>query len=137
MANLEIIKKRIQSIEVTSKITFAMKMVTTVKLQKYQKKYQIYQNYFAGLLNVFRATINNVDVDLNMVNRLFYRYNKINLENSTKILYVIFGSDLGMCGHYNSDLFKNLKNTINDATNAEFLIFGTRIARLISSQQPD
>ncbi|MDQ0513764.1 F-type H+-transporting ATPase subunit gamma [Mycoplasmoides fastidiosum] len=136
MSNLESIKKRIQSIEVTAKITFAMKMVTTVKLQKYKKKYQIYQNYFAGIMNVFRETINNPDLDLKTVNRLFYEYNKCN-QTSEKKLYVAFGSDLGMCGRYNSEIVKKLRKLIKDPEKDQLIVYGTRLHSIINSQHPE
>lgn len=101
MANIKDLKKRIKSTKNTFKITSAMKLVSAAKLSKIQGKITGFKPYSLELDNTVRT-----------VAALASGYNhdflKENSENKKSILLVI-SSDKGLCGSYNSQLFKTVK----------------------------
>lgn len=134
MQSLEIIKKRINSIDTTIKITSAMKMIAISKLQKFKRIYATYQDYFAGIANVFVNVLSNKELNLKKVNALFYQTHKIDA-NQPKVLYLVIGSDFGMCGPFNAALLKHLLPEINPAADGLYLL-GTKLNNIVRSQQP-
>ncbi len=102
MASLQEIKSRVTSISTTKKITKAMQLVATAKLQKAKSNLESIQEYYTSVYNMFQDLLSNVkDVE-----KLFPK----NSKEST--LYILVSSDIGLCGGYNSNILKLLKSEI-------------------------
>jgi F-type H+-transporting ATPase subunit gamma len=105
MANLKEVRKRIKSIISTQQITKAMKMVSASKLRKAQDNI-LQMRPFADKLNqilnnVVKATEDSVKSDY------------AEIRDPDKILIVVITSDRGLCGAFNSNVFKRVISTIH------------------------
>jgi F-type H+-transporting ATPase subunit gamma len=105
MANLRDIRNRISSIENTQQITKAMKMVAAAKLRKAQQRIIATRPYAKKMRSVVSRLINGVESD-NPILR--------NPEDVDSILIIIVGSDRGLCGGFNNNLFKMVEQRISD-----------------------
>ena len=106
MPNLKELKNRIASVKSTKKITSAMKMVAASKLRRAQElaeSSRVYADSLAFILSSLAGkTTNNSDLPEILTGR----------ENPKTALLVINSSDRGLCGGFNSNLFRNAKNWI-------------------------
>ena len=91
------IKSRIKTVSSALKVTSAMKLVSTVKLNRYKNKMLANRDYSSKIEQI-------TDVVL-MWSKSRNKYFVEN-ENIDKKLYVIVSSTLGLCGAYNSNIFK-------------------------------
>ena len=109
------IKTRIKSINSTKKITGAMKSVSTVKLNRMTKVTTKNNEYQKALSNVADALLSsNIDFD------------SLYCEKKTGAsLYIVFASDVGLCGSYNESLISYIKNNVNK--NSLLYVVGTSI----------
>ena len=96
--NITKIKTRIRSVTGAYKVTSAMKLVSTVKLRTWKSK-MIANKRFANEVKVASDSVFNylTDVDSVLVN---------GNNKASKNLYVVISSSLGLCGAYNSNIFK-------------------------------
>ena len=101
MASLDDLKKRIASVKSTQKITKAMKMVAAAKLRRAQDSAEKGRPYSEKMNNVI----------LNLSNGISDKENAPKLLSGTgsdKIhLCVVMTSDRGLCGAFNSSVFKS------------------------------
>ena len=110
------IKSRIKSITGAYKVTSAMKLVSTVKLKQWRNKMLANKEYNQELQNVLEILFANAkrhDSPLTKVN-----------EKADKSLYVIISSTLGLCGSYNTNIFKVADVAIKK--NDEAIIIGEK-----------
>ena len=112
--SLESIKRRINSIESTSKITNAMKLIASSKLAKQTKKFNKQKEYF----NEYYNAIANL---LSMVNETDLEILK---STNNKTLWIVVTSNLGLCAGYNINLYKEITNKIKP--NDYLAVFGKR-----------
>lgn len=96
--NVVKIKSRIKSVTGAYKVTSAMKLVSTVKLKQWKNKMLANKDYNKQLDEV-------VDLLLSFSKKTNSPFMKIN-EKANKKLYVIISSTLGLCGSYNTNIFK-------------------------------
>ena len=108
MANLKEVRNRIASVNTTSQITKAMKLVSASKLKRAQDRivqmrpYSEKLNYILG--NIMDA-LKGEDISL-----------KVNVKREPKnILIVLITSDKGLCGGFNSNLIKTASRLVNEA----------------------
>lgn len=107
MANLREIRNRIKSVKNTSKITSAMKMVSAAKLRRAQTAIESARPYVLKLNEVIG----------NLVSGLGDNYSNPLTEGRESVnnaVFVIIGSDRGLCGSFNSALFKEAYKYITD-----------------------
>lgn len=112
MANLKEVRNRIASVNTTSQITKAMKLVSASKLKRAQDRivqmrpYSEKLNYILG--NIMDA-VKGEDVGL-----------AVNVKREPKnILIVLITSDKGLCGGFNSNLIKTATRLVNDTYAAQ------------------
>ena len=98
-------KKRISSISSTYKVTSAMKLVSTVKLRKLMSTMENYRYFVNEISSIFTSLFD----ENTSINSPFFTPNK-----SSKRLFVLFSSSLGLCGSYNYNLFEISDNEIKD-----------------------
>lgn len=105
MANLRDIRNRIESIKNTQQITRAMKMVAAAKLRKAQDRIIETRPYASKMKEVVGRLVKNSSEE-NVLLRT--------PESKDKVLFVVIGSDRGLCGGFNNNLFKVVEKTIQE-----------------------
>lgn len=103
MANLRDIRNRIESINNTQQITKAMKMVAAAKLRKAQNRIIETRPYASKLAEVVGRMVRNSKTD----NVLLQQPDETN-----RVLFIVIGSDRGLCGGFNNNLFKVVEERI-------------------------
>lgn len=91
------IKKRIKAIKGSYKITSAMKLVSFVKLKRWKSKMLANKEYAYQIDEIASLIFSNI----NDKNAQFFKENK-----AEKNLYIVLSSSLGLCGAYNSNIFR-------------------------------
>ncbi len=105
MANLKEVKNRITSVISTQQITKAMKMVAAAKLRKSQERIT-QMRPFAVRLNHILKNLSAAQSEGDGDNW----YSRVGAEK--KILIVAVSSDRGLCGSFNSNVFKGVAKLI-------------------------
>ncbi|WKX02151.1 ATP synthase F1 subunit gamma [Candidatus Mycoplasma mahonii] len=114
MASLQEIKSRLGSIITTKKITKAMQLVATAKLQKAQGNLKSIQEYYSSVYNTFQELLENVkDVKTLLPEKAEY-----------STLYILITSDIGLCGSYNSNIYKLAASDMKH--NDKMIVIGTK-----------
>ena len=108
MPNLKELKNRISSVKSTRKITSAMKMVAASKLRRAQELAESSRVYADSLSFILSSLAGNTKNSSDLPEFLTGR------ENSKISLLIINSSDRGLCGGFNSNLFRNAKNWISE-----------------------
>ena len=104
MANLKEVKNRIVSIQSTQQITSAMKMVAAAKLRKAQDKITKLRPYSERLTGILK----NVSAGLDDGGDNVYSTRR----EMKNVLLVVISSDRGLCGSFNSNVFKKAVSLI-------------------------
>lgn len=111
MSNLKDIKRKIKSVQNTQKTTRAMKLVSTAKLRKAEEA--------ARHSRVYALKINEV---LSEIAYKINQYRSVNAEskffdvkeNIEKIDIIFVTADKGLCGGFNIQTIKTVRNMINE-----------------------
>lgn len=91
------LKRRIRSVQATKKITGAMEMIATGKLQKQKGLMQQNKEYASYLKDTVQQILaDNADLE----NQYLVQ------TEDTNPLTIIFTSDIGLCGGYNSNMYR-------------------------------
>ena len=104
MANLKEVKGRIQSVTSTQQITKAMKMVAAAKLRRAQDGIMQMRPYAQKLSTILQ----NVSSGLENSNQNIYG----TVRDVQKVLIVPITSDKGLCGAFNSNVFKKVNRML-------------------------
>ncbi|MFV0380987.1 MAG: ATP synthase F1 subunit gamma [Breznakia sp.] len=115
MASKLEIKNRIQSVDSTKKITKAMQLVASSKLQKAKRRMEENKEYATYL----KETVNNI---LATSKDSLHRYLK--RHESDEILSIIYTSDMGLCGGYNANIYRLIHEELN--LNHPIIVLGAR-----------
>lgn len=102
MANLKEIRNRITSVSSTMQITSAMKMVSAAKLKKAQDAITAMRPYAEKLTELLQNLSSTLDGD---VGGEFTKQREIK-----KVLVVAITSNRGLCGAFNTNVIKEVKN---------------------------
>jgi F-type H+-transporting ATPase subunit gamma len=102
MANLKEIRNRITSVSSTMQITSAMKMVSAAKLKKAQDAITAMRPYAEKLTELLQNLSATLDGD---VGGEFTKQRELK-----KVLVVAITSNRGLCGAFNSNVIKEVKN---------------------------
>lgn len=80
-----------------------MELVATAKFAKIKNQFENINNYYQSVERVFLNLIKNSDQNIDkLLNSASWKF------KSKRNLYIVFGSDLGLCGPYNSEMYKKL-----------------------------
>jgi len=101
---LKEVRNRIKSVTSTQQITKAMKMVSAAKLRRAQDAITQMRPYAHKLQEMLSNIVSNSDGDVDMALAAERTVNKV--------MIIIVTSDRGLCGGYNSNLIKLVKQTI-------------------------
>lgn len=105
MATLRELKGRIGSVASSEKITGAMKMISSAKMHKAEQSLK--------RLLPFRTQIESIIGNL-LTSDAECSSPLLEIRDVHKVGIVVFGSDDGLCGAYNVNIFKQLLARIND-----------------------
>jgi len=115
MQSLDLIRKRIRSIEATRKITNAMKLVATTKIKAQRDSFEAVSAFCYEYYRVFkRLILANPDLS-------FLRQKPLKTKSN---LYILVASDLGLCGPYNPTICKHLLKELKPED--KVIIFGSK-----------
>lgn len=104
------LKSRIRLIESTKKITKAMQLVSASKLKKqksFMEEYKIYVYYMRGMVDKILSSMNEKHKYTTKANGVVYT--------------IVFTSDMGLCGGYNTSIYRLLKDL-----EGELVVIGSR-----------
>jgi len=104
MPSLRHIRKRINSVKSTQKITKAMKMVAAAKLRKAQDNILMARAYAERLQGVISSLAARVEQKTHPLLE--------DREEKKKLLMLVFTSDRGLCGTFNSGLLRQVESYI-------------------------
>jgi F-type H+-transporting ATPase subunit gamma len=114
------VKHRISAVESIRKITNSMKLVSSVKLQRMMKISTLQSFYYRAMEQAMTDAIfynaRNTDD--------YYDTEFIKTFDSTKKLYVLVTSNMGLCGGYNNDIMRYFRNIYKKGD--EVIIVGDR-----------
>lgn len=102
-------KRRIATIRSTKKITKAMKLVASVKYQRWKKMYEENKAYSIGMHETMMRTLKSISFDD------LEKPDILQPKDTEKTLYVIVSSSLGLCGAYNYNLFKMIDPLLKES----------------------
>ena len=99
MPSLKEVRNRITSVTSTQQITKAMKMVAAAKLRKAQDAITTMRPYAEKLDEILKNVSSSLDSSVD---------NPYGVERDVnKVLVIVFSSDRGLCGAFNTNVFKN------------------------------
>ena len=113
MQSLDLIKKRINTISNTKKITNAAKLIAVTRIKSQKEKLQSCNVFCQMFYHLFREIV--------LGHKNLTSLTKINNKLTTN-LYIVIGSDMGLCGPYNNNIYKCLVQYIQD--NDRMIVFG-------------
>lgn len=120
MPSLKEVKTRISSVVSTQQITKAMKMVAAAKLRKSQDRIlqmRPFAQKLAVILQNLSAAQSNEPAD--------NWYSKVRPENN--VLIIAISSDRGLCGSFNTNVYKGVQRVIEEKYAAQFKQGGVSI----------
>ena len=124
MANTKVIKQKIKAIGNIKKITKTMEMVSFAKMRKSAAEVGSMAEYARGVKSIL-ALLGSGVVEENVLSQ------DAKAQGSEVVL--IFASNKGLCGSFNTNLYKKLKREIETNSNIKDAIcfgkFGEKIAR--------
>lgn len=116
MASLIESKRRVASVSTTQKVIKAMEMVASSKVKKARDKAKGVEFFFDSTLHALATVYNNEE----MRNTIFPE------DNDECTLVISITSDMGLCGAYNSNVNKELVNTLNNLDSYKTVIVGKK-----------
>lgn len=105
MANLRDIRNRISSVNNTQQITKAMKMVAAAKLRKAQDRMTETRPYASKIEEVAGRLVEYSEASNPVMKKP---------EEVKKVLFIVVGSDRGLCGGFNNNLFKEVETQLHN-----------------------
>ena len=124
-SNMQSIKRRIKSVESTKKITKAMQLVATSKLQKTRKQLEELKPYYSMVQETVAEILAS---NKNLIDNPSLKEN-----TQGKTVYIAMTSSLGLCGGYNANVLKTIANEIDD--NDLVYMIGSKGAAYLTHRQ--
>lgn len=115
MSSLNEIRKRINAVNNTSKITQAMKLVATAKIQRQKADFIEISSYINELYELLMQLTKSTSYD-----SVFVKKNN----QANKNLHIMISSSLGLCGPYNINVAKHLITNLKP--NDEIIVIGSK-----------
>ena len=124
MANAKEIKRKIKSIQNTSKITKAMELISTVKMKKAQDLALSKKDFVLEMLKIFTR------LESFLGEYPFFQ----DASEDAKTLGIIITSNKGLCGGYNVNVLKRVNQYVNEneKEDMEYVAIGKKAAAFIA-----
>lgn len=131
MANLKAIRNRIKSVQSTQKITKAMKMVAAAKVRRAQMKMMAARPFTQAVVGMLKRAVSEIaEIDLQGLQLLERRPIKT-------VAIIILSSDRGLCGGYNSVIFREamvrIKQLQEEKKEVKLILIGLKAAAFFKS----
>ena len=125
-SNTREIKDRITSVEKTNKITQAMKMVSAAKFKRNVRQLEYIKKYGEGIESVVDS----------LSKRLFNDDipNLLKSNDSPQVALIVISSDRGLCGGFNANLFKRVKQTLEKHSQVDLYFIGNKAQQYYKSK---
>ena len=142
MAGLKELRVRISSIASTKKITSAMKMVAAARLRKAQDLFAKSESYHSGIQTIAGRIYNDIKrIEKESERKIPYPVIMQSRPNQENYLLVVFSSDRGLCGSYNSYILRETLKRIDELQkqnkNVKVLCLGKKIADALKYRKPE
>jgi len=118
MQTMRDIKRKINSVENTKKITRAMKLVAAAKLRKAQEGAEAAKPFFKKTRQALIDVTGRIEGDLHPL--LEER------EQVEKVGYIVITGDRGLCGPYNSRVLREVEEQTNNEDNIGVIAIGKK-----------
>lgn len=96
------IKNRIRSVDSTKKITKVMQLIASTELTKQRKAMEANQDYASGLEKALQFALRSAQNS----------YVTQEQEGPAYVFAIV--SDMGLCGSYNANIYRQIQNQLND-----------------------
>lgn len=118
---LKQIKTKISSVKNIKKITKALEVVSTIKLQQIKKKTEHYRDFLIEFLKI-------AQVIHTKINLFWYDETQVNQKKQQqRNLLIVLGTDKWLCGSINSRLFKHIfKKYVDQRENTDIFCVGKK-----------
>ena len=120
---MQALRRRIRSTENTMKITSAMELLANSKLMKIRNDMERNKEY----ASVLRSTLHQIMSKGQSLDSPYLRP-----KDSKKALSIVFSSDLGLCGGYNSSMFKYALEMIDKEE--PVMVVGSKLRNWLSAR---
>jgi F-type H+-transporting ATPase subunit gamma len=124
--NTRDIKDRIVSVEKTNKITQAMKMVSAAKFKRNLKTLDHTKEYGEGLESIL-ATLSKRLYNDDLPSLL-------QQNDSPQVAIIVVSSDRGLCGGFNTNLFKKVKEVLGQHSQVDLYTLGNKALQFYKSK---
>ncbi len=124
-ANSKQVKNRIASVKNIAKMTKTMEMVSSAKMKKAMTKVFSGRPYARSVLELL----------VRLKHQRGLKHELFRQRREGKKLYVIIGSDRGLCGGYNSRLERIVRNELSDEQ-IDVITLGKKITQIIGRTKP-
>lgn len=102
-----------------------MELVATAKFGRIKNKFANVDAYYKNIENLYYNLIRNTNQDIDAIlNSHAWSFKQ------KRNLYIVFGSDLGLCGSYNSEMLKTISKTVAD--DDLLIVVGSKLLNLIN-----
>ncbi len=136
---LKFLRRRMRAIRNLRKVTKAMKMVSSVRLKRAQPILANSQEFISDMEEIFVTEIKNTENTEKEENKeaiakksefsMMWGYKK---GSEGKTLFLVVGSDRGLCGAFNSNILRLARQNIDSKMGGQDIIiwaFGRRVSR--------
>lgn len=120
MANTKEIKNRIKSVHDTQKITNAMYLIASTKMQKAKKELDLTKPYFAELRTEIKRIFRKVR---NVESLYFYPHTK-EMDYAGTYGILVITADKGLAGAYNQNVLKEVNRLIKAHDDVKLFVVG-------------
>ena len=132
MGNLNNIKQEISSVNDLQKTVSTMKILAAANIKKFEKIVLNIKKYQSNINLGIQAILKQNPKILNYIK---YTENFYNNENNSYNIFIIIGSNNGLCGKFNDRIANFFSDKINKSHNNYIITIGDRINMLIKSKK--
>jgi F-type H+-transporting ATPase subunit gamma len=125
MAQEQTLKRRIRSVKNAKQITKALEVVAAARMRKIQSAVANARAYGDAAASIIRRVAPSQEA----LTHPYFRQS-----NASRVLYIVFTSDRGQAGAFNSNIFHAIAGDIENThqTNPSVIVFGRKGARFFS-----
>lgn len=124
MANAREIQSRMKSIQDTLKITNAMYMISSTKLQKAKKSLAQTENYFFTLQNMISRILRHLPENNQLDTNPYFDIREKKAEKDRVRGYIVVTADKGLAGAYNHNVLKLAEEQMEGSGQYKLFVVG-------------
>lgn len=126
MSSLRTVKNKINSVKSIKKIFSVMQLIAASKMKRAQEASNSSNRVVSHVKNLLIKAANNDSSFLNVAND--------SRNESIETLFVVFCSDRGLCGNYNSIVMRKINEALRNKKNIKIAIIGNKIKAIVERQ---